>query len=168
MSDLLTVIFSFCHFDTNYSHLGRQSLSWRNASIRRHSCGAFSRLMANRVGFSPLWVVPTIGRKFKETSWAKGTSKTVSSSLHGSCLYPCLTSCPDFPQWSGQINPFLPRLLWSVFYTSNRKQTRKDTDTILSSHSHLCWDACNPHWSHWLDNNMSLNYHLCSFVTLVL
>ena len=53
---LSVLLSSYCHLDTNWSHLGR-ILNWGITSIR-FVCGTFSGSLIDIGGLSPLWVVP--------------------------------------------------------------------------------------------------------------
>jgi hypothetical protein len=53
--------------NTSNSHLGRGNLDWRIASTRLSCgqvCGAFSWLMTDEKGPSPLWVVLALSRRY--------------------------------------------------------------------------------------------------------
>jgi len=106
-----------------------------NAS-RRSSCKAFSQLVINPGGPSPLWVEPSLGWwswVLEESKLSKpGEASQSVTSLHGlctsSCFLTCLSSSPDFlwwwtAMWKCKLNKPFPPLLasWSWCLCRNGK-----------------------------------------------
>lgn len=126
----------FCQVDTSWR---RENLTWENALIRlccRHPCGAFSWLVIDVEGPSPLWAVPSLGLGYtrKQTGWS-GKSKLVNSISPRSLLQllPQVYvsgSCLSVLQWTvTQIcksnKPFPPHIdFHHGVYHGNRKQSK--------------------------------------------
>lgn len=122
--------------------------AWEEGSIITLTCGyvsgAYFKSLIDEGGLIPPWEASSWGR----WSWANQRSEPASSILCGLHLGPALTSL-DGGLWLGpigQINPFPPEVIWSVFYHSDRKQTKVEIQLDYSPEHSVRLHVGNVHW----------------------